>query len=59
MLEKPNQCLKVETESRVSVAFKKPKTEIKQPQFFQCFFNNGVILKIKLYIKYGYVYDSL
>ena len=55
VLEKPNQRQKVETESRVSVAFW--KTEIKDPQlqFFQCLFNNGVILTIKFYITDGYV----
>ena len=39
--------------------FEKPKTEIEQPQFFQCLFNNGVILQITLYITDAYVYDSL
>ena len=58
VVEKPNRTVPTskETESRVSVAF---KTEIKQPQFVQCLFNDGVILMIKIYITDGYVYDRL
>ena len=57
-------------ENRTDVKMSKPKdgfpwhieklkTTIQQPHFFQCLFNNGVILMINFYIKDGYVYDSL
>ena len=59
--EKPNQTEEVKkSKSRVEFPrhFEKPETKIKQPQFFQCLFDNRVNLMIKFYKTDSYVYDS-
>ena len=61
VLEKPSRTDVKKSKPKVGFPwhFEKPKTAIKQPHFFQCLFNNGVILMINFYITDGYVYDSL
>ena len=61
VLEKPKWAYVKESKSKVWFPwhFEKLKTEIKQPQFFKCLINKGVILMIKFYITDGYVYDRL